>query len=173
MPKILNCGCGKDIYGTDFIDKYPLRKEVIKWDADKDKIPFPDNTFDEVHTVWLLEHLRNPGFFLDECFRVLKPNGKMTLITANAAYIGYYLPIFRTASQEFYGGHYPHGKQDIHYVLFTTFNLKKHFKTSGFKHIRVTYYNDKFRWWVMTAIKIMNIFSRKLGNCGIKVIAEK
>ena len=34
--RVLNVGCGKDTYGTDFVDKYPSRKDVIKYDIDQE-----------------------------------------------------------------------------------------------------------------------------------------
>jgi len=63
--RILNVGCGEDTYGTHFVDLYPTRKEVIKCNVDKEKLPFPNNYFDEIYSKNLLEHLRNPGFFLE------------------------------------------------------------------------------------------------------------
>src|SRR5262245_56615220 len=47
----------------------------------EDGLPFPDDTFDEVHAYEFLEHLGRQGdwrgFFSDftEIYRVLKPNG--------------------------------------------------------------------------------------------------
>jgi ubiquinone/menaquinone biosynthesis C-methylase UbiE len=73
--KILNVGCGSETYGTHFIDLYPSRKEVIKCDVDKEKIPFPNSYFDEVYCKNIFEHLRNPGHLIEEAHRVLKKGG--------------------------------------------------------------------------------------------------
>ena len=47
-----------------------LEKMLSKCDVDTEKLPFPDNYFDEVYSKNLLEHLRNPGFALKEMIRV-------------------------------------------------------------------------------------------------------
>jgi SAM-dependent methyltransferase len=38
-----------------------------------------DESYDTIIAVGLLEHLPNPGDFLDGCWRILKPGGKMVL----------------------------------------------------------------------------------------------
>ncbi|HKZ42047.1 MAG TPA: class I SAM-dependent methyltransferase, partial [Candidatus Hodarchaeales archaeon] len=72
-PRILNVGCGNDTYGTDFVDLYPVRDDVIRCDVEKEKLPFRDNTFDEVFSGNIFEHLKNPNLVLREMSRVLKP----------------------------------------------------------------------------------------------------
>jgi tocopherol O-methyltransferase len=44
-------------------------------------IPYPDNTFDLVWTLESGEHMPNKDKFLQECYRVLKPGGRMILAT--------------------------------------------------------------------------------------------
>lgn len=43
--------------------------------ASSDAMPFPDNSFDMVYSIGLLEHLKNYGKTLEECYRILKPGG--------------------------------------------------------------------------------------------------
>jgi SAM-dependent methyltransferase len=43
-------------------------------------IPFSDQAFDFVFSVFVLEHSTNPGLFLDECARVLAPGGRLTIL---------------------------------------------------------------------------------------------
>ena len=68
--KILNVGCGSQKYGTDFIDIYPSRKEVIKCDVAKEKFPYKEETFDEVYSKNLFEHIANLPHLLNEMKRV-------------------------------------------------------------------------------------------------------
>ena len=87
MKRILNIGCGYDEYGTDFIDLYPKREEVISFNVDsRNKFPFPNKTFDEVRMYFLFEHLRNHEHILKEIYRILKPGGVLDLKTDNASY---------------------------------------------------------------------------------------
>lgn len=47
------------------------------------KLPFPDESFDKIVSINLIEHLVTFENFLSECKRVLKPDGKIALTTAN------------------------------------------------------------------------------------------
>jgi len=150
--KILNVGCGKETYGTDFMDIYPSREEVTKCDFQREKIPFKNNTFDEVYGRSVLEHLRNPGKFLEECKRVLRNGGKLIIITDNAAYYRFHLKFFKNDI----GVHYERygekgelirtrsGPKDKHYFLFTTLHLRNLFLDSGFKIKELKYLNDSY-----------------------------
>ena len=69
MKRILNIGCGNDAYGTDFVDMYPQRKEVIKCNFEYESLPFEENTFDEVRCYFVFEHLKNREILLKEIKR--------------------------------------------------------------------------------------------------------
>jgi 2-polyprenyl-3-methyl-5-hydroxy-6-metoxy-1,4-benzoquinol methylase len=45
---------------------------------------FPDESFDLVHASHLIEHLNDPGSFLDEAARVMRHDGLLVLTTPNA-----------------------------------------------------------------------------------------
>src|SRR3972149_5784116 len=96
MRKILNVGCGNQTYGTHFVDKYPKRKGVIKCDIERGKLPFKSNQFDEVYSRCLFEHLKNPFHVLKEMHRILKPKGRLILITDNAGFWGFHMPMSKT-----------------------------------------------------------------------------
>ncbi|MCU0561212.1 MAG: class I SAM-dependent methyltransferase [Desulfobacterales bacterium] len=49
-------------------------------------LPFPDVSFDVVHTSELIEHLPDTRAFLQECLRVLRPDGRLVLSTPNLHY---------------------------------------------------------------------------------------
>jgi SAM-dependent methyltransferase len=44
-------------------------------------LPVPDGRFDSVLSTQVLEHVTDPALYLSECFRVLRPGGRMLLST--------------------------------------------------------------------------------------------
>ncbi len=72
----LNVGCGKDIKkGRNNLDKTPGAGVDTICDVDNEILPFKDNKIKESLVSHLLEHLHNPLFFMEELWRVTKPNG--------------------------------------------------------------------------------------------------
>ena len=93
--KVLEIGCG---FGV-LLKKIPSKKKigietndlairecrkrglsVIKADAEKG-LPFKDSSFDIVIMNELIEHLKKPKFVLEECFRILAPQGRVIITT--------------------------------------------------------------------------------------------
>lgn len=51
--------------------------------ATGEHLPFADSSFDVIVSVWVLEHLREPGRVLAEIRRVLRPGGRFLFLTPN------------------------------------------------------------------------------------------
>jgi len=101
---ILNLGCGSGmnhfqlvkgfhpskVYGLDtdkraveLCRRYnPSASNYIN-EYDGSNIPFQDNFFDAIICDTVIEHVLDPGLFLKEMHRVLKPNGLVYITTAN------------------------------------------------------------------------------------------
>lgn len=162
--RILNVGCGKQKYGTHFLDIYPSRKDVKKYNADKDKIPFPNEYFDEVYCRNLFEHLKNPFLFLKEVYRVLKKGGKFVLITDNALF--WFWQVSRVHSGGYEKQETP---EDKHYALFTSWHIENYFKAFNFKKIDINFFMIEESIKQKPAIllsKIIRIFFPKASyNC--------
>ena len=83
--KLLNLGCGsryrKDWINIDFVS---TNKNIIVHNLLKG-IPFKDNTFNVVYHSHLLEHFSRTeaSDSIKECYRVLKPNGIIRVVTPN------------------------------------------------------------------------------------------
>lgn len=126
MSRILNVGCGDETYGTDFVDMYPCRSDVIQCDLEKG-LPFEDNLFDEVYSKCLFEHLKNPFNMLLEMRRVAKVGGKVRIITDNGSYWA-----FATDHSAHTGGYERNEHpDDRHYCFFTKTHLIHHFSAAG------------------------------------------
>lgn len=167
FKRILNVGCGDRTEGTDFIDLNPRRPEVIKCNVDEDLFPYSEETFDKIICRSLLEHIRNPGRLLDECYRVLKKDGEIELETDNAAWFNAHK---NSGNLSHYGGYDFLGKKmekDYHYSLFTFVHVKDHLEKAGFKKVKSEpWKRDNFGWKLELIIKILNRTSFKWMNCG-------
>jgi SAM-dependent methyltransferase len=79
----LNLGCGRDVR-DDYInvDQFPHAGAV---QADIYKLPFPDDSVDELIAYHLLEHLLFPLEFMAEAWRVAKPDARIEVRTPHGA----------------------------------------------------------------------------------------
>ncbi len=84
MLKKLNVGCGLD-YREGWVNAD--RNDSIRCDSafdfEKD-FPFKDEEFDFIYCRHVLEHIFNTVGFMNECYRILKPEGKMEIIVPKA-----------------------------------------------------------------------------------------
>ena len=84
---------------------------------------FPDASFDGIVMLEIIEHVVAAEFLLQECARVLKPNGFLILSTPNFAYLFNRLRILfgKLSSDEGY-----------HYRFFTRSSLKRQLREAHF-----------------------------------------
>jgi len=166
--KILNIGCGKETYGTDFVDVYPSRLGVIKLDIDREKLPYGDKVFDEVYSSCVLEHLTNPDNFMKESMRVLKKGGTLKLLTDNYSYVGYLFPIGSLYEHNYDG----FGELDKHYMIFTRKHLENWAKKYGLEVVNIEYdYDHKASGFLKSMMRM--ILPKRYSYSRIWLIAKK
>jgi SAM-dependent methyltransferase len=72
----LNIGAGyQKIEGCINIDIVQTGIIDVVMDIEKEPLPYPDNSVDEIYCYETLEHLGNLIFVMNEMWRVLKPSG--------------------------------------------------------------------------------------------------
>lgn len=68
-----------------YLDGLKLAHPVRLVEADAASLPFDPATFDDVITIWFLEHVRGPERVIAEAMRVLKPGGRLILVEVDNA----------------------------------------------------------------------------------------
>jgi SAM-dependent methyltransferase len=67
-----------------------------------EKLPFESECFDIVYSVEVIEHLRSPYDFLSECYRILKPGGRLLISTPNILSLSSRINFFFTGFHNLY-----------------------------------------------------------------------
>lgn len=89
--RVIDLGCGTAPYKVDILRKADEyigvdwensphdRGEVDVFANLRERLPFDDGYADTVVAFQVMEHLPEPGFFLSECHRILRPGGALFL----------------------------------------------------------------------------------------------
>ena len=95
---------------------------------------YPDNHFDAITMSHVIEHVHNPLQLLHECYRILKPGGRLVVATPNCESWGH--KIFK---RNWRGLEPPR-----HLYLFSMMSLNKAVDIAGFRvvFIRSTVHSD-------------------------------
>jgi SAM-dependent methyltransferase len=89
--KVLEVGAGSGML-QDIVEDYtgldisPTARQFFHKpfvEASATQMPFPDDSFDGLWSIWVLEHIPNPEKALSEMRRVVKPGGYILLHVAN------------------------------------------------------------------------------------------
>ena len=86
--RILDYGCGVVAYRSFFPAEAHYAAADLPGNShanlllnEDGTVPAPDEGFDIVMSTQVLEHVPDPGLYLSECFRALRPGGRMLLST--------------------------------------------------------------------------------------------
>lgn len=158
---------GVDYKSPDYVkvDFHEINGIDKTCDLETEKLPFNDNSVDEIITIHTLEHIRNLGHLMRECHRILKPHGILKIwvphcfsATAfgDSTHVRFFT--FDTLAQ------FCEGNQASYYYDF-------HFKfiTSKMQILRRWY---KSRFWDKLLEKVINNNQRK-GERFLKVLPYK
>lgn len=111
--KLLDIGCGLGEFlssvttrgvkkfGVDINEKYldycrdKFPDVVLKWSDVCDRLPFPDEEFDVVVSICVIEHVDNPTMLVREAFRVCRRGGIVCFVTPNIGRVKRLLMVVR------------------------------------------------------------------------------
>lgn len=168
---------GNTVYGVDIVPKNILtaKKRGIKakyCNIEKTGLPYKNDFFDVVLIGDVIEHVFETDAILDECYRVLKKNGKLILTTPNVASFGRrfmllfgYNPFLEYSNLINIYGHLPVG----HIRYYTKKTLEKQLLYHKFRNIHI--YGDSLNFYFksfMPAPEWLSSFAVDLNCVAIK-----
>lgn len=142
----VGCGCGffMDAFDNNGMRTWGIDREeghvksrVVK-DLEKNKIPYGENMFDVVFTKSVIEHIHNPDNLINECKRVLKPNGLLIILT----------PDWISQKDVFYEDY-------THVHPYTTTSVKDMLKIHGFKYVETELFYQLPILWKYKYLKLI------------------
>lgn len=188
--RLLDIGCGEgsfivqvrqkfaEVYGIDISDdviELSIKNNIIakKVNLNNEPIPFPDNYFDAVVTLDVIEHVFDPVLFLNEIKRVLVGGGYTIISTPNIRKIQRIVSLIM--------GHFPRTSYDpigfdgghLHY--FTSKDLRQLLEQNGF-HVELIdgLCGDRRTWKYRLAVAILGkAFEKEFLSGGLLVNARK
>jgi SAM-dependent methyltransferase len=121
---VLDLGAGNDYLKKEFLNlsdfwislDYNIRSNTIDVQGDGQFLPFPENLFDTIVSIDVLEHIPDPDKLVSELYRVLKPGGKIILST----------PFF-----------FWHHEEPFDFFRFSRYGIRTIFEKNNFKVLQV------------------------------------
>lgn len=110
-------------------------------------LPYPDESFDLVTSMDVVEHIVDPVPWLKEALRVLRPNGQLFLTTPN--YASWSLNLLEVTALELVARMQGFSRRDIHPTKMTPPRLEDFLRQAGFQRTVVT---SVAYGWVLTAL---------------------
>ena len=136
--RILDVGCGNgrflwqmrslgwDVCGVEPDPQSAVRAREAGLDVRTGMLQeqaFANESFDAVTMFHVIEHLHEPADMLRRCWKLLKPHGRITVVTPN----------FDSCGHRYYGAHWRGIETPRHLVIFTDSSLRRMLENCGFK----------------------------------------
>lgn len=150
--KQLNLGCGKDIRkGYVNLDMYPLEGVDVVADIEK-KLPFENDTFDEIFTAHVFEHMADLNALLSELHRITKKDGVIKIFVPHFTNFGAYTDPTHKRFFGYFTMDYYTDKNEMNFYTPVRFNIRKKKLFFYFtKTSRYSFENKPLTWLVNLA----------------------
>lgn len=141
---------GCKVTGIDLNDEYLVKynpswlNEItrMKWDIEKDRLPFPDESFDYILFTEILEHIAitHPKTIINDLYRILKPDGLLYMTTPNVACFTNILALLKNKNI-FWDPNIFYGSTDRHNREYTSEDIVKLFVDTGIEKYTINYFS--------------------------------
>lgn len=111
----------------------------------------PSQSFDAIVLSHVIEHVQDPNSTIRECYRLLRPGGRLTILTPNTESLGHH----------WFGRNWLHLDAPRHLNLFNSRNLSKVCADQGFIDIAATTTPRDSNWTIGASLVLQN------GDCYI------
>lgn len=158
--KLLDVGCGSgqylsrmrqlgwDVFGVELdqeatkvaSQRYALRVH----EGTLESLRVPENTFDAITMHHVIEHVWDPVRTLEKCYQILKPGGRLVLVTPNVKSLGH----------RFFGKAWRGLEVPRHLFLFSICTLRVCAERVGFQVLEQRS-TARSAWWVWTASRLI------------------
>ncbi len=161
---ILDIGCGTDkVQGAVGIDRVKLPGVDVVHDLNKFPYPFKNETFDEVYLLDVIEHLDNVVGVIEECYRLLKPGGKLHIRV-----------VYWNHKYAWSDPTHNRGFSEISFEFFTG-KRRSYYTKAHFKDMSISYIYDQRALKIFKSKRLVKLLSKFLCNTiqGMNVILIK
>jgi 2-polyprenyl-3-methyl-5-hydroxy-6-metoxy-1,4-benzoquinol methylase len=171
--KLLDVGCGAGerleqmrglgwtVSGLDFDEKAVGVAKARGLDVSCGTIPgiwFPPETFDVVTMNHVIEHVPDPIELLKECYRILKPGGKVVLTTPNSSSWGH----------KFFREHWRGLEPPRHLHIFGPSSIEQILKRAGFDAVIVRTHASAYVWRLSLMLGL-DLTNQSAGDFGLGI----
>lgn len=136
---------GYGVTATDYVtDNFRLHESISFFKADLN-LNFSsgrENIFDSIIATEIIEHIENPRHFARECFKLLKPSGKLILSTPNVDSVASIVSHMRHGTYQWFSD--ADYKHDGHISPLMQWQIDKCFVEAGFVFSYKGSYGDRY-----------------------------
>jgi len=154
-------GLGWTVSGLDFDEKAVGVAKARGLDVSCGTIPgiwFPPETFDVVTMNHVIEHVPDPIELLKECYRILKPGGKVVLTTPNSSSWGH----------KFFREHWRGLEPPRHLHIFGPSSIEQILKRAGFDAVIVRTHASAYVWRLSLMLGL-DLTNQSAGDFGLGI----
>jgi 2-polyprenyl-3-methyl-5-hydroxy-6-metoxy-1,4-benzoquinol methylase len=135
---------GYKVTATDYVfENFRLHDTIPFFVADLNDCFAKDreNQFEGIVASEIIEHLENPRNFARECFKLLKPGGKIILSTPNVDSVASIVSFMRSGTFQWFGD--SEYERDGHITPMTQWQIEKCFREAGFSFLWKGSFGDR------------------------------